>query len=184
MEEQMLRCLIALLALGFTYESYQSARFPTPRPVLRSNAIDNASPAPPGSTLPNLSTAPDGRVFLSWVEPAGTGRHALNFAMLADDSWSPARTVAEGENWFVNWADFPSVVPLADGRLAAHWLAKSGTDTYAYDIQVSMSTDEGTTWSTPITPHRDGIGSYLQEEVTHKTRILTEIPGPRSPLMF
>jgi hypothetical protein len=64
--------------------------------------------------------------------------------------------VAEGENWFVNWADFPSVIALADGSLAAHWLVKSGPGTYAYDVNISRSKDGGKTWGRPAVPHTDG----------------------------
>jgi hypothetical protein len=54
----------------------------------------------------------------------------------------------------VNWADFPSVAVLRNGTLAAHWLVKSGSSTYAYDVNVSQSKD-GKSWSKPIVPHRD-----------------------------
>jgi len=56
----------------------------------------------------------------------------------------------------VNWADFPSLAALPDGTLFAHWLAKSGPGTFAYDVRVTRSRDGGRTWSEPITPHRDG----------------------------
>ena len=69
--------------------------------------------------------------------------------------WSAPRTIAEGGDWFVNWADFPSMLALADGTLAANWLSKSGAGTYAYDVKISLSTDGGKTWSKPVTPHRD-----------------------------
>ena len=116
-----------------------------------------SSPAGPGSGEPNLAVGPDERIFLSWIEPAGEGRHALRFAALViGDTWSPPRTIAEGENWFVNWADFPAVATLADGTMFAHWLAKSGPGTYAYDVRVVSSRDAGTTWSPPVVPHRDG----------------------------
>jgi hypothetical protein len=113
------------------------------------------SPAGPASAEPNLFTAPDGRVFLSWIEKEEGNRHALRFAVRDKTAWSEARTIAEGENWFVNWADFPSVFALADGVLAAHWLVKSGAGTYAYDVNLSLSTDGGASWSKPIIPHRD-----------------------------
>ncbi|MCH8854177.1 MAG: exo-alpha-sialidase, partial [Planctomycetes bacterium] len=71
--------------------------------------------------------------------------------------WSGARTIARGQDWFVNWADFPSMAALADGTLAAHWLAKSGPDTYAYDVNIAISRDGGESWSDPIVPHRDGV---------------------------
>ncbi|MDX1407284.1 MAG: hypothetical protein R3330_04100, partial [Saprospiraceae bacterium] len=74
------------------------------------------------------------------------------------DSWSPRREIARGSDWFVNWADFPSVVAFSDGRsLAAHWLQKSASGTYDYDVRISVSKDMGETWSGSFIPHTDGI---------------------------
>jgi hypothetical protein len=61
----------------------------------------------------------------------------------------------ERDDLFVNWADFPSVVAGQNGLLFAHWLQKSGADTYAYDVRLSSSQDGGRNWSKPIVPHRD-----------------------------
>jgi hypothetical protein len=115
-----------------------------------------ASPAGPGSNTPNLFAANDGRIFLSWTERLGDERHALRFAAYENEGWSIPQTIAEGDNWFVNWADFPSLVAFADGALAAHWLAKSGDGTYAYDVNIALSTDAGKNWSNAIVPHQDG----------------------------
>lgn len=114
------------------------------------------SPAGPGSAGPNLVAAEDGRVYLSWIEPLDTNRHALRFAFRTEAGWSTPRTIAQGNNWFVNWADFPSLTVLGDGTLAAHWLAKSGPSTYAYDVHIAFSKDGGDTWGKSIIPHRDG----------------------------
>ena len=113
------------------------------------------SPTDGDSREPELTTTPDGRIILSWVEKPGEKRYALRAAILDQDRWSETRTVSEGENWFINWADFPSVVALKDGSLAAHWLVKSGTATYAYDVTISQSNDAGKSWSKPLVPHRD-----------------------------
>lgn len=113
-----------------------------------------ASPAGPGSAEPNLARAQDGTVVLSWLEPDQDG-HALRFSVLADDQWGPAQTVAQGTDWFVNWADFPSVTPITTNLWAAHWLAKRPGGTYAYDVALSVSRDGGNTWQAPITPHTD-----------------------------
>ena len=113
------------------------------------------SPAAAGSLEPNLFAAADGRVFLSWVEPVGDD-HSLRYSVRKTGAWSAPVTVARGSGWFVNWADFPSVVASPDGALSAHWLQKSGEDTYAYDVKVSRSFDGGETWSTALVPHRDG----------------------------
>ena len=118
-------------------------------------AIDTIpSPAAPGSAEPKLVVSPEGRVYLSWLEPNPSG-HALRFATLDGAQWSAAQTIREGKDFFVNWADFPSIEVLDGGRLAAHWLQRNGSATYAYGVRISQSADGGKTWSTPVTPHRD-----------------------------
>ncbi|MGI8735006.1 MAG: sialidase family protein [Pyrinomonadaceae bacterium] len=114
------------------------------------------SPTEGDSREPDLYATQDGRIILSWVEKIGEQRYALRTAARDVSGWSEARSVAEGENWFVNWADFPSVIALPDGSLAAHWLVKSGTGTYAYNVTIARSKDGGKTWSTPIVPHLNG----------------------------
>ena len=118
-----------------------------------------ASPAPPGSAEPNLAVAPDGRVYLSWLEPTPDSGHALRFAVLQGRAWSAPATVVRGRNFFVNWADFPSLRVLPGGRLAAHWLERSSAQKYSYDVRVTTSTDGGRTWGRAVTPHRDGTAS-------------------------
>jgi hypothetical protein len=113
------------------------------------------SPTDGNSREPELTPAANDGVILSWVEMLGDDRHALRTSTLEANGWSETRTVAEGENWFINWADFPSVIALNDGTLAAHWLVKSGKGTYAYDVNISMSKDGGRTWTKPLVPHRD-----------------------------
>jgi hypothetical protein len=117
---------------------------------------ETASPAAPGSAQSNLAVDKRGRVYLSWIERLEKNRFALRFATREGAGWSAPRTIAEGANWFVNWADFPSIAALPDGSLAAHWLVKSGPAVYAYDVHVSRSFDGGRSWSPSHVPHRDG----------------------------
>jgi hypothetical protein len=91
-------------------------------------------------------------VVLSWIEPHGAG-HALRYAVWQGDAWSAPGLVSAGENWFVNWADFPSVSALGGTTLLAHWLEKTGEDPYAYAVMLSRSTDGGEHWSAPTSPH-------------------------------
>jgi len=114
------------------------------------------TPAAPGSGQPDLSLGADGRLYLSWIEPAQDEAHRLRFALWQGDGWGEARTIASGSDWFVNWADFPSMTALADGTLAAHWRVMNGASTYAYDVVVALSRDAGRNWSEPLRPHRDG----------------------------
>jgi hypothetical protein len=116
-------------------------------------------PAAPGSGEPNLTVGPDGRVYLSWIEPAADSAHALRFAVLQDGRWSEPRTIASGRDWFVNWADFPAMAVLPGNRMAAHWLQKSGKGAYAYDVRVAISPDGGVTWTEGVVPHTDGTAS-------------------------
>ncbi|MCA1565559.1 MAG: hypothetical protein LC803_07960 [Acidobacteria bacterium] len=128
-------------------ESARSQTTPTtPSPAnLPLVVTETESPTGTDSREPELFSTADGRVLLSWVEKIGEKRHALRFAVRDAAGWSEARTISEGDNWFVNWADFPSVIALADGSLAAHWLVKSGRSTYAYDVNISRSKDDGRT---------------------------------------
>jgi hypothetical protein len=114
------------------------------------------SPASGRSGEPNLARGADGHLYLSWIETEQGGGATLRFSKWKKGGWSEPRRVASGDNWFVNWADFPSLCALADGTLAAHWLQKSSGGTYSYDVKISLSRDQGETWSKPLTPHRDG----------------------------
>lgn len=114
-----------------------------------------AVPAGAGSGEPFLSS--DGeRVHMSWLEEMADGSHELRVASLGGDGWSDATTVRRSDNFFVNWADFPSVTPTADGTLWAHWLERGEMGGYDYGIRVVRSDDDGVTWSEPWTPHEDG----------------------------
>jgi hypothetical protein len=141
-------CLAAVSAgLSLRHVSAQPAQWSTNVDML-------TSPASPNSAQPQLSVQGD-RVVLSWIERTGD-RAALRFAERTADGWSDARTVSSGTDWFVNWADVPSVVRLPNGVLAGHWLQKSASSTYAYDVRLSFSKDQGRAWSSAVTPHHDG----------------------------
>ncbi len=135
-----------------------------------SRAIERlATPAGADSGQPQLSVSDRG-IILSWIEKQGPGA-MLKFSERTDSSWSVSREVASGNDWFVNWADVPSVMRLADATLVAHWLQKSGPDTYAYDVRLSHSKDEGKTWSPSMTPHTDGT------KTEHGFASLFQMPG-------
>ncbi len=114
------------------------------------------SPATAASGEPFLAVAPDGRALLSWLEAGPEATVRLRLATLEAGSWSEPRTVREGTDFFVNWADFPSVAALPDGRLAVHWLQREGEGRYAYGVRIAVSADGGATWSTAVSPHTDG----------------------------
>ena len=113
-----------------------------------------ATPAGVNSAEPQLTVSKRG-VLLSWIERSGE-LAALKFAERTASGWSAPMTVATGRDWFVNWADVPSVLRLPSGALVAHWLQKSASSTYAYDVRLSTSVDDGKSWSPSFLPHHDG----------------------------
>jgi len=120
--------------------------------------VEVVSPTGPGAAEPNLFTARDGRVLMSWLEPADSGAHALRLSVMGPDgTWSAPVDVVRRSDLFVNWADFPSVVALEDGRFLAHWLQRNGSGKYAYEVRMAESRDQGVTWSASVTPHRAGV---------------------------
>ncbi|CAN1490755.1 hypothetical protein MCEKH45_00192 [Methylophilaceae bacterium] len=117
------------------------------------------NPTVTGSRLPRLRTLPSGDVLMSWIEPQSDG-HSLKFAVFHDGHWVRSGEVANGNNWFINWSDFPSVVAIDEKFWLAHWLVKqTGGKAHDYDVATSISNDAGLTWAEPKHPHRDGVAA-------------------------
>jgi hypothetical protein len=140
-----MKLLMLVGSLAVTVTAAQSPAI-SPRPV--------ATPAAANSAQPQLSVSRHG-VLLSWIERTGD-LATLKFSERTPSGWTAARAIASGRDWFVNWADVPSALRLPSGAIVAHWLQKSGPSTYAYDVRLSHSTDDGQTWSPSYLPHADG----------------------------
>jgi len=111
---------------------------------------------------PNLHITKDGQALLSWVEYLNDTTDVLAFSTLEETGeWSAPNIISKGTNWFVNWADFPSMVAYKENsnHLAAHWLQKSAVGTYDYDVHIAQSKDGGKNWSSSFVPHTDGISA-------------------------
>jgi hypothetical protein len=152
-KDQDLSKTIATLVDAAT-EAMQPARTPpTPLPV----------PAAPGAMGSSLTQGPDGTAFLSWLEPAGGETWALKFSRFdaAAQRWGDAHLIAQGADFFVNWADFP-VLAVQPGRLTAVWFVNNPAHHAAtadhhgagYRAVYSSSRDDGATWS-PALPVSD-----------------------------
>ena len=146
-----IRCLTALgIVAALAVAHAQEAR-PSDWKL---EVVPLAAPAAGLAGQPQLTVSSRG-TLLSWISREG-GRASLKFAERTATGWTPAKTVASGDNWFVNWADVPSVLRLPNGHIVGHWLQKSGPGTYAYDVRLAYSTDNGRTFSPSFTPHHDG----------------------------
>lgn len=107
---------------------------------------------------PYLAVGQDGTLYSSWLEYLNDSLVGLNYAFLEAGRWSLPQLIAQGENWFVNWADFPSIVVNGDW-MAAHWLQYRGAGVYQYDVQMAIRKHGADTWAEPITPHSDGVAA-------------------------
>jgi len=104
----------------------------------------------------SLHKSSDGSILLSWIETGEDNESKLLFSSLQDDNtWSTSKTIATGNDWFVNWADFPSMVSFGKENLAVHYLEKSAPETFTYDVRLTVSNDNGNTWNTSFVPHTD-----------------------------
>ena len=114
-----------------------------------------ASPASDSCAEPFLFTDKNGLVYLSWIEKIGK-ESKLKFSSLTNEQWAEPTTIASGDNWFVNWADYPVIAGDGNGNLMAHYLEKSALGKFTYDVKYKTSSDKGLTWSNAKILHDDG----------------------------
>jgi len=139
-------------------------------------------PAGAGSGMYGLSPDGKGGAYLVWLQPAGGGtlepgqtrrQHELRFSRLVDGMWTPAVVIAAARNWFVNWADHPTIAVLPDGTLAVHWLVNNDgkQGSYGYGLRIALSRDRGQTWTEAFSAGTDNVRGY--------SGFATLLPGPR-----
>jgi len=85
---------------------------------------------------PNL-VAQDGKLSLSWVNSIRGKEATLLYSQLENDAWKKPTTITSGNDWFVNWADFPANATNGDVLLTSH-LRKSASGTYTYDVVLNL----------------------------------------------
>lgn len=107
------------------------------------------------SAQPYLFTDSKGLVYLSWITKDSL-TSTLKFSTYTNENWSVPVTIASGNNWFVNWADFPIISADGNQNIVSHFLEKSENGKYTYDIKLVASSDKGRSWSAPAILHDDG----------------------------
>lgn len=115
------------------------------------NVID--SPSGEGSSLPFLFSGGN-NLWMSWVEKEGDSMTKLRYASMEGGKWQAPKDIAEGTDWFVNWADFPVIVANG-GNLLSHVLKKSSAGTYSYDVKLNLFPEGGQGWETDMPLHTD-----------------------------
>lgn len=130
------------------------------------------------ASTPSLATDPARGLVLTWQTREKDGA-ALRYALIDANGRELRRgVVAQGRDWFVNWADFPSLVVLDNNDWVTYWLQKSAPDTYAYDLRVTRSTNGGGRWSEALTPHDDGTATE------HGFASLLALDGARAQVVW
>lgn len=114
-------------------------------------------PETPSGAQPSVALEREQGFVVTWqsTHQETTSLHWL--ALDFDGRPTGSGVIGRGTNWFVNWADTPALTVLDNGDWVAFWLERNDPSMpEGYDIRVVRSTDRGKTWSTPISPHRDG----------------------------
>jgi hypothetical protein len=172
--------VLAAGAVGLARSTSEGGPPPTVTPV--------DTPTLDGSGMYSLANGADGQTYLSWIDTAEDKTATLRFARLEGGRWGAPRTVASGRDWFVNWADHPSVTAAADGSLFAHWLVNNpGSSGYGYGIRIARSADAGLTWTEIFKEgleHKSDYAGFvtLLPEGNRVTAVyLTPTPAPPHP---
>lgn len=121
-------------------------------PVFESVAV----PSDTGSFYPRLREAQGGEeLLMSWYTK-GDGQSTKLFSATYSSEWSEPQLVAQGENWFVNWADFPNISSYKGEGKAISYLQKNGDGLYSYEIKVKFFDPATGKWlEEALVPHQD-----------------------------
>jgi len=134
------------------------------------------NPSSLNSKYPRLFTDNKGAVHMSWLHEIDE-EAKLQLATLKpltdgdqEYNWSKKVTVASSDDWFINWADFPSVIGYNGEPMALHWLDKTPGHTFSYDVtiqtllkgELNETADTALPYrfkASPLVPHDDGTAS-------------------------
>jgi hypothetical protein len=124
------------------------------RPAAQVSELHN--PALPGSVAPSLSATQEGKVILSWLEPAESGQ-AFRFAIWDGKNWSATGTVVQRSDFDVYAEAPPALLSLGNGTLLSLWgqKIKTGGKWDGSHMYWSVSADLGKHWSAPVRVHSD-----------------------------
>lgn len=114
------------------------------------------NPADLNSQFPYLY-ATNNSLYMSWISSDGDGSHSLNYSRYLGGAWDTPQTIARDSSWFVNWADFPSIIADQNGPLAIHMLNKKPGGPYAYDVNIYPF--ENVISRPPLVPHTDSTAT-------------------------
>jgi hypothetical protein len=141
---------------------------------------------------PMMSSDPAGGVHLCWfAKGEGKTEMLLQQSTWQGKQWGPTNSLAQGNNWLVNWADFAKYQQDADGNAIASWQTFQ-PNRKGYGVQKKMrATSEGK-WSDASSLHKDaeavehGFVSFaaLGEGKFFATWLQSTAAGPPTQLRY
>ena len=96
----------------------------------------------------------DNELFISWIEEK-IDSNFLYMSKLVNNQWDDKELIVKGTDWFVNWADFPSIsINKINCLKIAHYLKKSSVETFSYDVNFLINPLNS--WKSEQKMHGDG----------------------------
>jgi len=106
---------------------------------------------------PNLVST-NGTLSMSWISSLEENESILYFSNYKDNRWTEPKNIASGNDWFVNWADFPAHAINKD-LIITSYLKKSGSGTYHYDVILNLQNSSGKNIKDDFLLNTDGINA-------------------------
>ena len=104
---------------------------------------------------PNLVSS-NGTLSLSWISSKNENKASLHFSQFKKGKWITPQKIANGSDWFVNWADFPAHAINEDLIITSH-LKKSASGTYTYDVILNLKKLSGEKIKENFLLNTDGV---------------------------
>jgi hypothetical protein len=146
-----MKSLSTYIIVSILVISCQEPKEKANRPLTKKSS---ESPSGSNASLPYLIKGGDNLLYMSWIEKRDSSWIDLKYSVLKENIWQEPEVMASGNDWFVNWADYPMMAVDNKGNIIAHFLAKSSVGTYSYDVNVVYKPADGQ-WSEPVVPHDD-----------------------------
>ncbi|MBL4905611.1 MAG: sialidase [Flavobacteriaceae bacterium] len=106
---------------------------------------------------PNL-VAQNGKLTLSWITSIRGEEATLQYSQLEEGIWTTPKKVTSGNDWFVNWADFPANAINGDLILTSY-LKKSANGKYTYDVVLNLQKLSGESIKEDFLLNTDGVNA-------------------------
>ena len=121
--------------------------------VVKNEIIMIQNPASENTMQPYLFSNVK-EVLMSWTHKKNDTVNSVLFSTFKDGKWEEAKEIVNGKDWFINWADFPAIAKNGE-NIMSHFLQKSDPATFAYNVHLTQSIDNGNNWSKDFKLHKD-----------------------------